>query len=168
MFIKNLKKSALALAIIIVMNVFFNVGVQTFYPMPEYGDFCMGYDEYHETELACTEADGEWVEDIGAEGEDWSYCTDKDGCWDEYDEARDTYEGIAFIILTVLGIATLLIGLFVKMPSAVVMGLSYGGVLSIIIGTMRYWYYMDDILQFVVSGLGLFALILIGVKKLKD
>jgi hypothetical protein len=159
------KKLALSLAILIVMNIFFNVGIDTFYEMPDEDAFCgevVKDVEYAGSQETCLENGGTW--NIG---QDWEYC-EEDGCWEDWREALAPYNRNAFIILVVLGTVTLLVGMFVAMPMAVGNGLLYGGILSIVIGTMRYWPDMDDYLRFIVSGVVLAILVLVGIKKVKD
>lgn len=168
------KKFALSLAIVIVLNVFFNVGIETFYPSPVYEDFCplSGVEESktmvsYADQVTCNEAGGQWVQPAG-EGA-LGYCDFYGDCWEDFDNAMMPYNRNAFVILTILGTVTLLFGLISKaLPMAVSNGLLYGGVLSLLIGTMRYWDYMDDYLRFIVSGIALFLLILVGIKRLKD
>lgn len=168
------KKLALSLAIVIVLNVFFNVGIETFYPAPVYEDFCplSGVDD-KETMVSysdmntCNEAGGQWVQPAGEGAMGW--CDFYADCYKDYDNAMMPYNRNAFVILTILGTVTLLFGLISKtLPMAVSNGLLYGGVLSLLIGTMRYWDYMDDYLRFIVSGIALALLIVVGIKRLKD
>lgn len=165
---ERLKKVGLALALVIVINVFFNVGLDTFYPTPDYDSTC-GITESKEVwtigdQETCLNNGGTWNVE-----KDMAYCEDKyEDCWAEYETTRAPYDRNSFIVLTVLGAATLLVGLFVGMPMAVSNGLLYGGILSVLIGTMRYWPTMDDYFRFVVSGVVLVVLILVGIKKLKD
>lgn len=161
------KKLALSLSIIIVINVFFNVGLQTFYPAPLYETYCPVSlsEKTITTSEACMEAGGAWTEYQGQAG----YCDFYKGCYETYNEALQPYNRNAFIALTSLGVVTLLLGLFLpQVPMAVANGLLYGGVLSILIGTLRYWSLMDDYLRFIVSGLALALLIGVGIKRLKD
>lgn len=163
------KKLALSLAIILVINVFFNVGLDTFYPAPAYENFCsneqMG--KVYDTAETCEAADGIWNQ--GSTKEAVGYCDLYTKCSEAYNEAMQPYNRNAFVVLTTLGVAILLAGILVpSLPMAVANGLLYGGVLSILIGTMRYWSLMDDYLRFIVSGVALFLLVLVGIKRLKD
>ena len=163
------KKLALSLAMVVVLNVFFNVGLETFYPAPDYNDYCPSapMEKLYENQNACTEAGGIWQQPqaVGALG----YCDLFTKCNEEWTAANEPYNRNAFITLTGLGVATLMLGLLVgSLPMAVANGLLYGGVISILIGTIRYWTLMDDYLRFIVSGVALLLLVLVGVKKLKD
>ncbi len=172
------KKLALSLGIVIVINVFFNVGIETFYPAPRYENFCS------ESDMKMVDTNGKdlsTLESCQTEGGTWvapatggNYCQMDSGvyytqCNEAYQTALQPYQRNGFIALTVLGTLTLLVGLLAGgLPMAVANGLLYGGILSIVIGTMRYWTYMEDYLQFIVSGIALFLLILVGIKRLKD
>ena len=50
---------------------------------------------------------------------------------------------------------------------AVSLGLSLGGVLSFVIGTIGYWSDLSDVLRVVVLGIALVALIYLGIKKVR-
>jgi hypothetical protein len=165
---EKLKKVALALALVIVINIFFNVGLDTFYPAPDYDEFCGDWERTDvwaiEDQEVCISNGGIWNIEEG-----YAYCEEPFvDCWDKYQIARAPYDRNSFIVLTVLGTATLLTGMFAVMPMAVSNGLLYGGTLSVLIGTMRYWSNMDDYLRFIVSGIALIILVLVGIKKLKD
>lgn len=171
------KKLALALSIAIVLNVFFNVGVATFYDEPEWGDFC-GEDIWtvdYNTEAVCEEVGGLWRGDgrpypkpIAIEFETSFYCDATYTCQMEFDDAISLYNRNVFVVLTVLGAFVVVLALYLQIPSAVLSGLMYGGVISILVGVMRYWSNMDDYLRFAVSGVILIVLIVVGIKRLKD
>ena len=161
------QKLALALALVIIVNVFFQVGLDTFYPHPDYDEFCgersVEIDQPLDTQEACLAENGTWtVDNYG------NYCEDREDCWEAYDEANQPYMRDRFIVSVILGLGVLLLGMLVAMPTAIANGLLYGGILSMTIGTLGYWGDMDDYLRFAVSGAVLIILILVGIKKLKD
>ncbi|QQR54461.1 hypothetical protein IPG41_04640 [Candidatus Peregrinibacteria bacterium] len=161
------KKLALSLALVLLINVFFNVGLETFYPAPKYDTYCPAslFQVTYETEAACTEAGGDWY----AANSGGAMCDFYKSCYDEYEKVSQVYNRNAFIVLTSLGVLTLFLGLFIpKIPMAVMNGFLYGGIVSVLIGTMRYWTLMEDYLRFIVSGVALLILIVVGVKRLKD
>lgn len=163
------KKLALSLAIVLVINVFFNVGLETFYPAPDYNNYCKSEEmnKIYDTAETCEAADGIWNQ--GTAKDAVGYCDLWSHCSEAYNTAMEPYNRNAFVTLTILGVVTLLIGLLMGgLPMAVANGFLYGGVISILIGTMRYWTLMDDYLRFIVSGVALFLLILVGIKRLKD
>lgn len=158
---KALKSAALSLAIIIVLNVFFNVGLQTFFPGPDYSDFCDDRSPVKER-IVTDEEGNEIIEPIGFDDDYYTKCSDA------YDEARAAHSYIAFYILGGLGILTLVLGLALPTAHAVANGLMYGGILSVIIGTLGHWPNMENYEQFIISGIALALLIGLGITKLKD
>ena len=166
------KKLGLTLSLVVVLNVFFNVGVATFYKYPSWEAFCpqIMYSDVADTREACETAGGLWREDSYYEkgATDSGYCEVPYSCSQKYNDTFSVYNRNVFIVLTVLGAATLVSGIMLALPSAVANGLLYGGVISMLIGTMRFWTEMDDYLRFIVSGIVLAVLIGLGVKKMKD
>lgn len=166
------KKLALTLSLVIVINIFFNVGVATFYSMPDWNEYCPQsiYNEAHESKESCELAGGAWSESQSkVEGEaDGGWCDITYTCQKEYNDQWSLYNRNVFIVLTVLGASTLVAGILLNLPSAVANGLLYGGALSMLIGTMRFWTEMDDYVRFIVSGVVLGVLIFLGIKKMQD
>ncbi len=168
------KKIALAIAILIVLNIFFNYGIYTFYKPPQYEDFCP--EEMHSqkisTETECTEEGGLWrystMEErpIPVKGTEEGWCDLTYTCNKEYRAVKDVYERNVFVVLTILGVLSLLVGIYLITVEAVANGFLFGGILSIVIGSMRYWSAMDDYLRFIISGVALVVLIYVGYKKL--
>mgnify|MGYP001604131261 CR=1 FL=1 len=170
------KKLGLALSILIILNVFFNVGIDTFYKMPQYDKYCpqdLWVDQPTDA-TTCAEEGGMWRDDPYMESKTpqgvaiKGYCDVSYTCNQTYNDDLSVYNRNTFIILTALGAVTIVVSIFLTLPSAVASGLLYGGVLSLIIGTMRYWGNMDEYLRFAVSGIVLLVLVLIGIRKMKD
>lgn len=177
--LKTLKLVALAISIIIVLNAFINIGVKTFYPGPEFEDFCSSLeDKIYNTQQTCEAVGGKWITlaDVNVSpeavaprlpGEDFkSYCDSTFTCRAEYESVREFYDRNVFVILVVAGLIALGIGYGITSVGAVSSGFIFGGVLSFIIGTIRYWSAMDDYLRFIILGVALIILIWIGYKKL--
>ncbi len=152
----NLKKLVVILAIIIVLNLFFNYGIKTFYDGPEYEDFCPK--EYFAPKPISPESISEQQIDYEKQQQ----------CQEKYESARNLYNRNVFIILIAASIASIIIGFLISQSEAVALGFSFGGVISLIVGTIRFWSDMDDYLRFVILGLALAILIWIGIKKLRD
>ena len=161
----TVKKLALGLAIVFMMNLFFNAGLAVFNPNAEYSDFCP--DEIWADQAACEEYGGEWTE-ASDEYNDWSYCTENRDCWQLTQEANKPIEEINFYVLVGAGVIALVLGAWMVLPTAIANGLMYGGVLSILIGWARAAQYLDNLAHFVISGVFLVILFWVGVKKLKD
>ena len=81
---------------------------------------------------------------------------------------QNFYNRNVFIILEIAGLIAFLLGLFAINAKAVSNGFLGGGVLSLIIGTVRYWSGMDDYLRFGILGIALAILIWVGYKKIRS
>jgi hypothetical protein len=89
-------------------------------------------------------------------------------CQAAFTATMNDYNRVVFIVLVILGVASLIGGFFFSKSGAVSLGLSFGGLTSLLIGTIRYWSSMEDFLRFAVSGVALVVLIWFGVKKFGD
>lgn len=173
----NVLKWALVAGIVIVLNLFINFSIQLVYEMPEWDTFCVQkqVNIMPESEQACVAVGGQWngnnyygAETKPAMPEAKGYCDVNFTCNQDYQTALELYNRNVFVILVVAGVIALIVSFFVAGTPAVSLGLSLGGVLSLIIGTMRYWSNMDNYLQVIILGLALIALIWLGVKKIKE
>lgn len=159
---ENLRKFALSLAVIAMMNIFFNTGLAVFNPGAEYDDFCP--DTMNSDQLVCEEYGGTWI----AEEDGYTFCDERINCWSQVQDANEPIERTNFIVLVSLGILSLVVGAWVALPAALSSGLMYGGVLSILIGWIRAAEYLDNIAHFAISGIFLVILFAVGIKKMKD
>ncbi len=149
----SLKNIALALSIAIVLNVFIGVGVSSFYPGPEYEDFCEPY-----------------VRPLAPVGEEIPSAEEiqkMEQCNEDFNTARDLYNRNVFLVFLVGGLVAIGIGWRVTTSSAVSAGLTYGGVLAFLVGTIRWWSGMQDILRFIIVGAVLLILVWLGMRKRK-
>ncbi len=152
---------ALIIGIIIVLNLFFNYTISLFYPAPDSNDYYGA-----QTMEECEAIGGDWEKYDAIEGEVRApktdgYCDAREA----YDAVRKPYERNVFIALVILGVASLFIGFGLAAYEAVAAGLSYGGVLSLLIASMRYWENADNYLRVIILAIALAALIWIGLKK---
>lgn len=178
----KIKEIILALAIVIVLNLFFNYGVFTFYPEPKFENFCSVEltQKVYTEKVSCEAVGGQWYESnqISYEGRPMpvkpdpqtigatSWCDSTAKCRESYEDSRGIYNRNVFIVLIVLGLVSLSLGLLVISASAVSNGFLGGGLLSLIVGTIRYWSDMNDYLRFIVLGVALAVLIWLGYKKI--
>ena len=177
-----MKKYGFLLAIAIVLVIFVNVGVNTFYKPPKYEDFCLGGFIEKPYAIPAREArDCKYIEPTEElkneckDKGDISTKYDEDGCIKEYycetcnKEFRDEtskYNRNVFIILSIAGVLSIIVSLLLH-NYAVVNGLMFGGIINILIGIVRYWSDMDEYLRFIISGVILAILIYIAYKKLR-
>jgi len=176
----NFKKLVIVLSIIIVLNLFFNYGIKTFYDSPKFEDFCSKdlISRQYAVQQDCEAAGGFWTSNPDfakpapipetADSKMAGWCDVYHKCQQEFDDVRDVYNRNVFLILIVLGIISIVLGFVISQSEAVALGFSFGGILSLIIGTIRYWSGMDDYLRFIILGVALAILIWMGIKKLKD
>jgi hypothetical protein len=172
-------KWAVILGTIIVLNLFFTYALKIIYKAPVWDDFCQKSQVIKEvtTEEACVSEGGQWNENtypIPSEKnkevlviEKRGYCNLQFTCQNNFEDARESYEKNVFITLVILGIISIIIGFLIADIGVVSAGLSFGGVLSFIVASIRYWRYAGEYLQVGILALALITLIWLGVKKFK-
>lgn len=172
-------KWILVVGIALVTNLFLNYALDAFYPSPKYEAFCLQKEVVTPLteQKACTDAGGQWTNEpykyagvatpVPADAPR-GYCNENYTCGKNFDEAMKGYNRNVFIVLVVAGTALLVGSIFASAVEAVALGFSFAGILSLIIGTMRYWESMDERLRVVVLGFALTALVWIGIKKFRD
>ncbi len=175
-------KWALILGIVIVLNLFFQYAIDVFYKAPAYENFCKSEQVtiIPDTKDKCVTEGGQWTEDpvlraqpvaVDSYGKTKPLvgsCNIYFTCQKEFDGVQKVYNRNIFIALIALGVISLLGGFALAVYEAVSLGFSLGGVLSLVIATIRYWSDMDDRLRVVVLGFALATLIYVAVKKFKN
>lgn len=174
---------SLGVAIVVILNLLLNVGLQLVLHEPEYRDFCPEEQVQIPITLKeqCLTVGGQWVEQgsipekrpaprpASFEAETFpSYCNPDFTCAKTFETARHLYNRNVFLILVLAGLISLLIGFRVATSSAVSLGFSWGGVLAFVIGSVRYWADMEEYLRFILLLIVLIVLVWLGLKKLKD
>jgi hypothetical protein len=166
-------KVSLIVAIVIVLNLFFNYAVSFVYNEPSYDQFIKPVQVVDQitTKDSCLAIGGQWTESNGVEQiptktnpKISGYCDPNYTNQKNYDAARKVYDRNVFITLVVLGIASILAGVFVTL-SVLAISLSWGGVLSLVIASMRYWNSADKLFKVIILALALCTLIWVAVKK---
>ncbi|MFA4890314.1 MAG: hypothetical protein WC587_01620 [Candidatus Paceibacterota bacterium] len=181
---KNIKKWVLAISIVVVLNLFFNYGIYTFYKNPKFENFCKPElnSNFYTTRQACEAVGGLWnenfpkavpmpaapAENVRTGNIQTGYCDVYHTCQKDFNKTEAIYNRNVFIILVPLGLISLVVGLLMGISGAVSTGLSFGGILSMIIGSIRYWSDMNDYLRFGLLGVALIILIWLGIRKFKD
>ena len=174
-------KWTLVFAIAIILNLFWTYATRVVYHEPEYETFCPQSQviDLIETKEACLEVGGQWNANIGMKepmavspentakptGYAQGYCDQTFTCNKNFQDATELYNRNFFIIFVIVGIASLILSVFLIGSEVVSLGLSFGGVLSLIIGSMSYWSNMNDMLRVVILGLALASLIWLAYKK---
>ena len=175
-------KWLLVIGITIVLNLFFNYAIKVAYNEPKYDSFCPQKQVTVEpqNQNACLAEGGAWTEynkpiNVNTSvtkpeiiSQQTGYCDLTFTCRQGYENASSVYNRNVFIVLVILGVLSLVVAFFVSNISAVSLGLSFGGVLSLIIASMRYWSDMNDYLRLITLGLALVILVVLGIKKIRD
>jgi len=161
---------SIIVAIVIVLNLFSNYAVSLVYKEPAYDTFVKPMQVVEEitTKDKCVTTGGQWSENsypvekgkTKVEG----YCNVNYTNELNYQKARISYEKKVFITLIVFGVLMLVLAGFV---SVLILSISFawGGVLSLIIASVRYWSLADDIAKVIILALALGLLIWLAVKK---
>jgi hypothetical protein len=89
-------------------------------------------------------------------------------CQKPYQAAVDQHALYAFVIMVGLGLVALVAGFMPLGSSIVSSGLSYGGVLAFIIGSVQYWGSAGNWIRLFISAVGLIVLLYIGWRRFKD
>ncbi len=167
---------ALLIGIVVILNVFFFVVEQIAFPEPDYAAYCPQPVIQAQNAAACDAQGGIWTEyppqptsvATVPTKEVAGYCDYYAKCQAPYEAALGQQHLYAFILMTVLGVIALAIGLVPIGSSIVSSGLSYGGVLALIIGAMQYWGDAGNWLRLGISAVALGALLYIGWRRFRD
>jgi hypothetical protein len=177
----NIIKWALIVGIAIVVNLFIFYLVDAIYKEPVYTDFCpeRQVNKLIESEAACLEIGGQWNENINR-GQDVTipeypypkqaagYCNPDFTCNKQFEDVMKVYNRNVFVVFVIAGILLLAGSVYLGGAEAVSLGLAFGGVIALIIGSVRYWSDMNDILRVIVLGVALVALVYVAWKKFQD
>lgn len=169
---KNLKlvKISIIVAIVIVMNMFFNYAVSLVFKEPVFNDYIRQQQvvESINSKEKCVSVGGQWSENAkpveGGKIETAGYCNENYTNQLNYENARKVYEKKVFITLTILGVVSLILGGFIDI-SVLSIAFAWGGVLSLFIASVRYWSQADNLVRVVILALALGILIWLAVKK---
>lgn len=183
-------KWLLILGIVIVLNLFFVYGIKVLYNEPTFQNFCpVSQVTVAPTgEAECVATGGGWTTYTSPSQsspaapvvipqkttfpviatQPAGYCDVNFTCQKQFTNAESVYNRNVFVILVILGVISLVAGFFISGSAAVSLGLSLGGVLALVVGSVRYWSDMNDYLRVAVLAVALIVLIIMGVKKVRD
>ncbi len=168
----NFVKISIIIAIVIVMNMFFNYTVSLVYKEPVMDNYIKPAQvvEAITTKDKCIRVGGQWSENAypspvaKGQTEVQGYCNENYTNQINYDIARKVYEKNVFITLISLGVISLIAGGFISI-SILSIAFAWGGVLSLIIASMRYWSQADNLAKVIILALALGILIWLAIKK---
>lgn len=173
-------KWSLIIGIVIVLNLFFNYALSLIYKAPDYNSYFTQPQviESIETKEDCLNVGGQWNANanippntqlaIGEKMAPQGYCDPNFTKQKDYEEARKIYDRNVFITLVILGAICVAISNFLKGNMLISTALSFAGVLSFIIASMRYWSSADDLIKVIILGIALAILVWVAMKKFKD
>jgi hypothetical protein len=167
---------AIVIGIAVLVNIFLAYLVRAFYVEPIYTDFCP------ETPVvkpiidqdSCLSIGGQWNESRIPEsvstvkGSDYAYCNEQFTCSKNFERENSLYNRNLFGVFIIVSVVLLLGSPFLSGVRTVSSGLSLGGVMGLIFGSVRYWSDMDDWLRVIVSGVSLVSLLIIAWNRFKD
>jgi|CXWL01.1.fsa_nt_gi hypothetical protein len=166
---------ALLIGIVIALNLFFVAVQSMIVAEPKYEDYCPATQQDVLTEESCVAQDGIWVgtqSDSRTPGvtkpNQEGYCDFYQKCQPIYDAAREEHDMFAFALMVGFGVLALIVGVIPMGSSIVSSGLSYGGVLALIIAAGGYWNEAGQLLRLAISLVALGALLYLGIKRFKD
>lgn len=161
---------AVLVGIVVLVNLFTMLAVSYAYPEPQYNDFCENRNVGTiENEEQCTLNDGKWNAYQGIkEGDLTGYCDLNYECSMAYEDAREGHAQLAYLIVLAVGALAIVVGMFLKGSSIVAAGLSYGGVVLLIVGSARYLSELDQSIQVLATGVALILVLAVAYKKFKD
>lgn len=170
---------ALMLGIVIILNIFFFEAVALIMPAPTFEVYCPSSQVMpsYDTQEACTAAGGQWTDNSGSPDampvpsgvkQPAGYCNPQYTCQLAYTAAEELYARNAFIAFVILGVLALIAGVLPIGSSIVSSGLSYGGVLALVVGSAQYWGNASTWIRFAIALVGLAALLYIGWRQFRD
>lgn len=178
-FLKNKKqpgfvKWSLIIGIVIVMNLFFNYTLTLVYKAPEYDAYYARPQvvESPNNKEDCLGIGGQWTENANYklqpinvnEKEPVGYCDPDYTKRMAYEDARKVYERNVFVTLIVLGVIVLVLGMIISIE-VLATAFAWGGVLSLIIASVRYWSLADNLLKVIILAVALGLLVWVALRK---
>ena len=157
-------------AIVIVLNLFSNYVVSLVYKEPTYDMYIKPTQVVEEVKSKekCISVGVQWSENVypSTKGETKveGYCNTNYTNELNYQKARASYEKKVFITLIVFGVLLLVLAGFLSI-AILSISFAWGGVLSLIIASIRYWSMADSVFKVIILGLALVLLIWLAVKK---
>lgn len=159
---------AVLIGIVALLNAFAFIGLALLFEAPQYQDFysferdacygpeqpCAGLQSPKESPecVTCQQAQQEKQQEAQM----------------QFDEARQAHAAQSFLTLTAFAFLAIIVGIFLKGSSIVAAGLSYGGVVILIIAAIRHLSELDQLLQLGAVGAALVALLIIAYRRFKD
>ena len=167
---------ALLIGIVVILNIFFSVVLALTYPAPKYEDFCPQKNISPTDAPTCDAQGGVWntysPAPVPVDGSSLKanagYCDMYAKCQKPFQAAHDQHALYAFVVMVGLGVVALVAGFMPIGSSIVSSGLSYGGVVALIIASAEYWGTAGNWIRLAITTFGLVALLSIGWRRFRD
>lgn len=162
-------RRSISIGIVILLNLFFNYLVSLVFVAPQFKSYFAKPQvvDTFTTKESCLSVGGQWsessytdpkgVKTAGSCDPDYTKRT-------EYEAATKSYDKKVFISLILLGLLSIIAGVFIG-NSLLKVSFVWGGVLSFFIASVRYWSDAAALLKVFVLGLALAGLIVLVIKK---
>ena len=168
----DIRRIIVILVIAVLFTMLINVSHDAVYPQPEYNDFCR--DNYPKAmriqpeqcpDIQTVEcARGQTAYRYDAKGcPSEAYC---ETCNEELQQAQERYSIVVFIVSAITGLVALVVGLHVNLNEWIGSGFLLGGLLTILVGTIRYFGEMGRYVRPVVILFELVLVVYLTYKKL--
>lgn len=152
---------ALGIGIAIILVLVVTLGIKTFYPTPEYSDFC-GSDLFSiENQANCITAGGEWEQ--GQLENSIERCNPPKDCSNKYQNASNVYGRNVFFIANLIGLLLIIISLFLMSMMNISAGIAFSGIALFVYGFSAGWQGTADVWKFSVGVIIAILLIIVAV-----
>jgi hypothetical protein len=177
----DVKKIAMILAITVLLPLFVGLFTDAVYKEPTYEKYCNDTRYYYDktmpaTSVNCTQSYDVQINNCYRESGSPEFNYTADGC-QIYDscnycnkllnDAQQKYNRNIFFILLPLGLAVVILGLYL-LVDYLGAGLMFAGLIIMFYATMRYFSDMSKILRAVVILIELLVIMWIGYKKISE
>lgn len=177
MYLMRFKNFILGLGIFIVFALSLFQGLETFYPTPQWDDFCSNHigpvisgkpvecsniPGLQTKAEQCYDSKGQFVYEYDSNGCPIDgYC---DGCSIDYEEALDTHSQRVFVIAILIGVLVFVAGLFLLSTEPVGSALMASGIWSVFYGVVKNWRNFTDSWRFLLLFVLLIVLIWVALR----
>lgn len=159
----------LAIAIAVLFTLSATSLAEVIETQPQYEDFCkpemtsLNFDN----KSACTENNGRWNEysDPAPKTEPNGYCDTTYVCNADFQSARKIFGQGAFVTYIVLASIAIIVGVYLNKSFPVVTGLILGGIITSIVGAIKYFEYTPPLLRTILLVAICGLLVFIGIRK---
>ena len=186
----DIRKIAIVIVIAILFSILVQATIEAIYPSPRYEDFCKGMYDRPAPVAAVKEAKECPDTYVPPSQEEIDACDGKEGfpdynydeygcptkytcntCQKELDDSMKGYNLIVFIISSILGLIAIFAGVYLPthknaLNEWVGTGFMLGGIISVFIGTARYYSDMARIVRPIILLIELIIIIWLAYKKL--